>query len=129
MPGLAVNIGRFQYQSSTRFGPIKSGCAASPNRETLIDLGILFGFTGTWVLGKSNIAVNLVIKLAQMRRRVVLLDADLGTANANVLCNLYTDNNLAQVVAGRRTLKQALVDGPGGFRLVPGHPGWRKWQR
>lgn len=82
--------------------------------------------SGKGGVGKSNIAVNLVIQLAQMRRRVVLLDADLGTANADVLCNIFTNNNLAQVVAGRRTLKQALVDGPGGFHLVPGASGLAK---
>lgn len=82
--------------------------------------------SGKGGVGKSNIAVGLAVRLSQMGKRVVLLDADLGTANADVLCNLSTENSLAQVVAGRRTLVEAMVDAPGGFRLVPGASGLAK---
>jgi flagellar biosynthesis protein FlhG len=79
--------------------------------------------SGKGGVGKSNIAVNLAIRLSTMGRRVVLLDADLGTANADVLCNLSSRGNLAHVVAGRWTLNQAMVEAPGGFRLIPGASG------
>jgi len=79
--------------------------------------------SGKGGVGKSNIAVNLAIRLTQMGRRVVLLDGDLGTANADVLCNLPPGRNLAHVVAGRQTLRQAMIDAPGGFHLVPGASG------
>ena len=60
--------------------------------------------SGKGGVGKSNIAVNVAIQLSRMGRSVVLLDADLGTANADVLCNTRTTGNLAHVVAGRKTL-------------------------
>lgn len=79
--------------------------------------------SGKGGVGKSNVAVNLAIRLTEMGRRVVLLDADLGTANADVLCNLAPGAGLAHVVAGRQELADAMVEAPGGFRLIPGASG------
>ena len=79
--------------------------------------------SGKGGVGKSSLAVNLAVRLSVMGRRVVLLDADLGTANADLLCNLNPPATLAHVVAGRRSLDQTIIEAPGGFRLVPGASG------
>lgn len=92
--------------------------AASPPRARL--LAITSGKGG---VGKTNLSVNLAVRLAKMGRRVALLDADLGLANADVLCNVPVRAHMAHVIAGRKRLEDALIDAPGGFTLVPGASG------
>ena len=79
--------------------------------------------SGKGGVGKSNIAVNLAVALTQQGKRVVVVDADMGMANADVLCDLQPPFNLAHVVAGRKTMTEVVVDAPGGFRLAAGASG------
>ena len=74
-------------------------------------------------VGKSNISVNLSIALAEMRRRVVLLDADLGLANVDVLLGIKATHTLADVLAGSHSLSEVLVTGPSGVKIVPASSG------
>lgn len=74
-------------------------------------------------VGKSNISVNLSIALAELRRRVVLLDADLGLANVDVLLGIRATHTLADVLAGTHSLSDVLVNGPAGMKIVPASSG------
>lgn len=74
-------------------------------------------------VGKTNISVNLSMAMAEMQRRVVLLDADLGLANVDVLLGLKSKLNLFDVLEGRCELREVLVDGPGGIKVVPASSG------
>lgn len=74
-------------------------------------------------VGKTNLSVNLAIALAELRRRVVLMDADLGLANVDVLLGVQANYTLADVLDGTKTLKEVMVNGPGGIKIVPASSG------
>ena len=76
-------------------------------------------------IGKTNVSVNLSLALADMGRRVVLLDADLGLANVDVLLGLKPKATLADVLEGKCDLRDVMVTGPeeiGSRSMVIGSP-------
>ncbi len=77
-------------------------------------------------VGKTNVAVNLGVAMAGMGRRVMLLDADLGLANIDVVLGLHAEYNLSHVINGERTLEEILVEGPKGLKVVPGASGMQQ---
>jgi flagellar biosynthesis protein FlhG len=74
-------------------------------------------------VGKTNVSINLSIALAEMGRRVALLDADLGLANIDVLLGLTPKQTLADVIAGNCDLRDIMLEGPGGVRIIPASSG------
>ena len=74
-------------------------------------------------VGKTNLSVNISIALSEMRRRVVLMDADLGLANVDVLLGLKAKHNLADVLDGSCQIRDVLLNGPGGIKVVPASSG------
>lgn len=74
-------------------------------------------------VGKTNISVNLSVALAELRRRVVLMDADLGLANIDVLLGLQAKHTIADVLDGSLTLREIMLNGPLGIKVVPATSG------
>jgi len=84
---------------------------------------ILVIASGKGGVGKTNIAVNLAVCAAQAGVSTVLIDADMGLANADVLCGMTVGTHLGHVLDGTSSIESVAVEGPGGFRLVSGSSG------
>jgi flagellar biosynthesis protein FlhG len=82
--------------------------------------------SGKGGVGKTNISVNLSVALAAAGRQVILMDADLGLANVDILLNLRAERNLAHVLAGRCGLDEVILPGPKGLSVVPASSGTRR---
>lgn len=74
-------------------------------------------------VGKTNVTLNMAISMARQGKRVMVLDADLGLANVDVMLGLRTGRNLSHVLAGACELKDIIVEGPYGVKIVPAASG------
>jgi flagellar biosynthesis protein FlhG len=79
--------------------------------------------SGKGGVGKSSITVNLAVALACGGKSVMVLDADLGLANIDVLLGLRPQYDLYHVITGQRTLEEIIVNGPHGISIVPATSG------
>ncbi|WP_455203277.1 MinD/ParA family protein [Kaarinaea lacus] len=79
--------------------------------------------SGKGGVGKTNVSVNLGVCLASSGRQVMLMDADLGLANVDVMLGLHPQYNLSHVIKGERSLDDIIVTGPEGMRIVPAASG------
>lgn len=77
-------------------------------------------------VGKTNVSVNLAVAAADQGGRVMLLDADLGLANIDVMLGLHPKFDLSHVFSGERTLDEVVVEGPSGIRVIPGASGLQR---
>jgi flagellar biosynthesis protein FlhG len=74
-------------------------------------------------VGKTNVAVNLSLALCEAGARVLLLDADLGLANVDVVLGLSASHTLEHVVHREAALSDVVATGPLGLRILPGGTG------
>nr|WP_136249938.1 MinD/ParA family protein [Ningiella ruwaisensis] len=74
-------------------------------------------------VGKTNLTLNLAVSAAKQGQRVMVLDADLGLANVDVMLGLRVDRNLSHVLSGDCTLDEVLVTGPYGVKIAPATSG------
>jgi flagellar biosynthesis protein FlhG len=93
--------------------------AKTAKRKTEV-IGIASGKGG---VGKTTLSTNLAVALTMMNKKVMLLDGDLGLANAQIALGCQTQYNLSHVIAGQKTLKEIIVTSRQGVLLVPGASG------
>ncbi|MFI5359247.1 MAG: MinD/ParA family protein [Halanaerobiales bacterium] len=79
--------------------------------------------SGKGGVGKTNVAVNLGMALQRKNKKVLLVDADLGTANIDVLLGLTPKYHLGHLLNGEKELTEIIIDGPEGLDILPGTSG------
>ncbi len=87
----------------------EAGIAQVPARASQPTAHVIAVASGKGGVGKTTIAVNLAMHWARQGRRVVLIDADLGTANVDVAMNVHAMHDLSHVIRGQRTLADVAV--------------------
>lgn len=85
----------------------------------LVDGFALAVASGKGGVGKSTIVANLAVALASLGRRVLVLDADFGLANLDLLLGLTPRRTIEHYLRGECRLEELLVEGPGGIHLIP----------
>lgn len=93
------------------------------------DSRILAITSGKGGVGKTFVSANLAAALARAGRRVLVLDADLGLANLDVVLNLFPKITLHDVFTGKASLRDAVLPAPGGFSVLLAGSGMVEYSR
>ncbi|MEY4757636.1 MAG: hypothetical protein RJA34_2534 [Pseudomonadota bacterium] len=106
--------------------PARAAAASAPVQA----LGKVVAVTsGKGGVGKTFVSANLAAALAKRGHRVLVLDADLGLANLDVVLNLYPKVTLHDVFTGKAKLEDAIIRAPGGFSVLLAGSGMVEYSR
>jgi len=97
-----------------------AGLRRMTNKKPVQVIAVASGKGG---VGKTNVSTNLALALVAAGKHVLLMDADLGLANVDLLLGLHAPYNLSHVISGERTLEEVIIDGPEGLKIIPAASG------
>ncbi len=97
-----------------------------PRKDAPRPVRVIAVASGKGGVGKTNVSANLALALQMAGEQVLLMDADLGLANVDVLFGLQPMFHLGHVLEGRCSLNDALVQGPSGLTIVPAASGLKQ---
>jgi len=109
--------------AETGSAPVKAGSGtyntAAGNKAHIITVT-----SGKGGVGKTNLSVNMAIAFARLGKKVVVMDADLGLANVNVMLKMIPKYNLYHVLKKQKTIQEILVETEYGISIVAGASGF-----
>ncbi|MCG5494049.1 MinD/ParA family protein [Ectothiorhodospira variabilis] len=103
--------------------PSENQSSASGRRDKPRPVRVIAVSSGKGGVGKTNVSVNLCAAMARAGKHVMLMDADLGLANVDLLLGLQPKRNLSHVLEGQCSLDEVVVEGPNGMLIVPAASG------
>ncbi len=104
---------------STAFSPGRAASSDAVSHSSRV-ISITSGKGG---VGKTNITANLAYILSRKRKKTMVLDADTGLANIDIILGLTPMYNLYHVLTGEKMLEEVMVRGPGGILVLPASSG------
>lgn len=84
---------------------------------------ILSVTSGKGGVGKTSIVCNMAVRFGQLGKKVLLIDADLGLANVDIVMGLSPSGTLEHFFKGERALGELLLEGPENVRVLPSGSG------
>jgi len=103
---------------------VKSGSGEVSRGKPVDKARIITVTSGKGGVGKTNLSVNMAIAFARLGKKVVVMDADLGLANVNVMLNMIPKYNLYHVIKKQKTIREILVETEYGISIVAGASGF-----
>ena len=110
-----------QVKAKSRRSPSLSQDGSGPGKDHRVR--VLSLTSGKGGVGKTCVSVNLAYWLSKAGAKVLLLDADLGLANVDIVLGLRPEFTLQHVLSGEKSISDILLDGPGGLRVLPAGSG------
>lgn len=110
-------------QLSERRSGLKPPRKRFKNKSPVSRTRVLAITSGKGGVGKTNIVANLGYALSQMGKKVLILDADLGLGNLDVLLGLTPSYNISHVISGQKAIPDIVKTGPGNMSILPASSG------
>jgi len=101
-----------------------AGISAKPSVKAVDKARIITVTSGKGGVGKTNLSVNMALAFARLGKKVIVMDADLGLANVNVMLNMIPKYNLYHVIKKQKTIREILVETEYGISIVAGASGF-----
>src|SRR5664279_3515957 len=115
--------------SSDQASRLRTMAKGQPAEQPLFAARVVAITSGKGGVGKTNVVAGLALALAQLGQRVVVLDADFGLANLDILLGLSPEYTLEHVLRGEKLMEEILLDGPFGIKIIPASSGIQELTR
>jgi len=96
------------------------------NQKEVTNARVIAVTSGKGGVGKSSVSINLAIQFTKMGKKVIILDADFGLANIEVMFGVIPQYNLSDMMFKGKELKDIIMDGPEGVKFISGGSGIAK---